>query len=134
VSLHDDPSGTKEPHTRTWVGLEWAGRYLSYGARPFLSLDHHDRSWRCLDRYFFYRGEYVDIVSGQQVRWSQVFQLEDPGEEDPICMQGTVSRGQSSAVSAGGSSAEVSIGPKDCRIEQFIDQQGRVDHCMGKLF
>jgi hypothetical protein len=47
--------------------------------------------------YFFYRDALTDIVSGQQVRWSQVFQLEDPGEEDPVCMQGTDSHGQSSA-------------------------------------
>jgi hypothetical protein len=53
--------------------------------------------------YFFYKGVYADTVSGQQVRWSQVFQLEDPDEEGPICMQGIDSRGQSSAVSAGGS-------------------------------
>jgi hypothetical protein len=70
------------------------GRDLSF------LLDHHDRAWRCLDRYFFYRGVYADTVSGQQVQWSQVFQLEDPGEEDPGCMQGTDSHGQSSAVSA----------------------------------
>jgi hypothetical protein len=89
---------------------------------------------RRLDRYFFYKGVYVDTVSGQQVRWSQVFQLEDPREEDPLCMQGTDSRGQSSGVSVGGSSTEVRMGPRDCRIEQFIDRQGRVDHFRGKLF
>jgi hypothetical protein len=89
--------------------------------RPFLPLDHHDRAWRHLDRYFFYIGVYADIVSGQQVRWSQVFHLEDPREEDPLCMQGTDSHGQSSAVSAGGSLTEVSMGPRDCRIEHFID-------------
>jgi hypothetical protein len=49
-------------------------------------------------------------------------------------MQGIDSRGKSSAVSVGGSSREVSMGPRDCRIEQFIDRQGRVDHCRGKLF
>jgi hypothetical protein len=49
-------------------------------------------------------------------------------------MQGTDSPGQSSVVSAGGSSTMVSMGPRDCRIEQFIDRQGRVDHCRGKLF
>jgi hypothetical protein len=36
-------------------------------------------------------------------------------------MQGTDNRGQSSAVLAGGSSIEVIMGPRDCRIEQFID-------------
>ena len=74
--------------------MEWVGRYLSYGTRPFLPLDHHDRAWRRLDRYFFYIGVYADTVSGQQVRWSQVFQLEDPREEDPVCMQGADSHGQ----------------------------------------
>jgi hypothetical protein len=54
--------------------------------RHFLPLDHHDRAWRRLDRYFFHRGVYADTVSGQQGWWSQVFQLEDPGEEDPLCM------------------------------------------------
>jgi hypothetical protein len=50
-------------------------------------------------------------------------------------MQGTESRGQSRAVSVGGLSTKVnSMGPRDCRIEQFIDRQGRVDHCRGKLF
>jgi hypothetical protein len=49
-------------------------------------------------------------------------------------MQGADSHGQSSAVLAGGSSTEVSMGPRDCRIEKFIDRQGRVDHCKGKLF
>jgi hypothetical protein len=90
--------------------------------RLFLPLDHHDRAWSCLDRYFFYRGVYADTVSRQQVRWSQVFQLEDLDEEDPLCMQGIDSRGQSSAVSTRGSSTEVSMGPRDCRIEQFIDR------------
>jgi hypothetical protein len=89
---------------------------------PFLPLDHHDRVWRCLDRYFFYRGVYADTVSGHQFRWSHVFQLEDLDEEDPLCMQGTNNHGQSSAVSAIGSSTEVSMGPRDCRIEQFIDR------------
>jgi hypothetical protein len=102
--------------------------------RPFLPLDHHDRAWRHLERYFFYRGVYADTVSGQQVWWSQVFHLKDPGKEDPLCMEGTNNHGQSSAVSAGGSSTEVSMGPRDCKIEQFIDRQGRVDHCRGKLF
>jgi hypothetical protein len=60
--------------------------YLSYGARPFFLCDHHDRAWRCLDRYFFYRDAFIGTVSGQQVRWSQVFHLEDPGEEDLECM------------------------------------------------
>jgi hypothetical protein len=49
-------------------------------------------------------------------------------------MQGTDNRGQSSAVSVGGSSTKVSMGPRDCRIKQFIDRQGRVDHCRGMLF
>ena len=65
--------------------------------RPFLPLDHHDRAWRRLDKYL-YRGVYSDTFFGQQVRWSQVFQLEDPGEEDSLCIQGTDSRGKSSAV------------------------------------
>jgi hypothetical protein len=86
VSLHVDPSCTKEPHTTPWFGLEWVCRYLSYGARPFLPLDHHDRVWRYSDRYFLYRGVYADIVSGQQVQLSQVFQLEDLGEEHLVCM------------------------------------------------
>ena len=98
--VHVDLGCTRKPHTPPWFGLEWVCRYLFYGARPFLPLDHYDRAWRCLDRYFFYRDVYTDTVSGQQVQWSQVFQLEDPGEEDPACMQGTGSRGQSSAVSA----------------------------------
>ena len=51
-----------------------------------------------------------------------MFQLEDPEEEDLGCMQGTDSGGQSSAVSVGGSSTGVSMGPRDCRIEQFIDR------------
>ena len=46
-SLHDDPGGAREPHTQPWVGLEWAGRYLSYRERPFLPLDHRDRASRC---------------------------------------------------------------------------------------
>jgi hypothetical protein len=100
VSLHVDPGCTREPHTPPWFGLEWVCRYLSYGAKPLLLLGYHDRAWGCLDRYFFYIGVYADTVSGQQVQWSQVFQLEDPGEEDPACMQGIGSRGQSSAVSA----------------------------------
>jgi hypothetical protein len=25
------------------------------------------------------------------------------------------------------------MGPRDCRIEQFIDRQGRVDHCKGRV-
>jgi hypothetical protein len=41
-----------------------------------------------------------DTVSGQQVWSSQVFQIEDLGEEDSGCIQGAVSHGQSSAVSA----------------------------------
>jgi hypothetical protein len=73
---------------------------LFYGARPFLPLDHYDRAWRCLDRYFFYRDAYADIVSGQKVQWSQVFQFEDPGEEDSGCMQGTDNHGKRNAVSA----------------------------------
>ena len=59
-----------------------------------------DRARRCLDRYFFYRDTFTDTVSRQQVRWSQVFQREDPGEEDLVYMQGADSHGQSSAVSA----------------------------------
>jgi hypothetical protein len=70
--------------------LEWVCGYLSYGARPFLPLDHPNRAWRCLDRYFFYRDTFIDIVSRQQVWWSQVFHLEDPGEEDPVYMQGQI--------------------------------------------
>ena len=50
-----------------------------------------------MDKYLFYRGVFTDTVSGQQVRWSQVFHLEDPGEEGPVCMQGANSRGQSNA-------------------------------------
>lgn len=98
--VHVDPGCTREPHTPPWFGLEWVCRYFFYGARPFLPLDHHDRAWRCLDRYFFYRYAFADTVSRQQVRWSQVFQLEDPGEEDLGCMQEVDSHGQSSAVSA----------------------------------
>ena len=64
--------------------------------RPFLPLDHYDMVWRCLDRYFCYRDAYTDIVYGQQVQWSQVFQFEDPREEDSGCMQGADSHGQSS--------------------------------------
>jgi hypothetical protein len=81
------------PHT---LHLGWFGvglQVLVLWGETFLSCDHHDRAWRCLDRYFFYRGVYADTVSGQQVRWSQVFQLEDPGEEDSLCMQGTDSHG-----------------------------------------
>jgi hypothetical protein len=70
VSLHVDPGCTQEPHTPPWFGLEWVCRYLSYGARPFLLLGYHDRAWGCLDMYFFYIGDYTDIVSGQQVQWS----------------------------------------------------------------
>ena len=68
--------------------------------RPFLSRDHHDRAWRCLDIYLFYRDAFTDAVSRQQVRWSDVFQLEDPGEEDSRCMQGAGSHDHSSVVSA----------------------------------
>jgi hypothetical protein len=50
-----------------------------------------------VDKYFLYRDVFTYIVFGQQVRWSQVFQLEDPGEEGPVCMQGVDSCGQSSA-------------------------------------
>ena len=53
-----------------------------------------------MDKYFFYRGVFTDAVSGQQVQWSQVFQVEDPGEEDPVCMQGADSHGQSSTGTA----------------------------------
>jgi hypothetical protein len=49
-----------------------------------------------VDRYFFYKDVFTDTVYGQQVQWSQVFQLEDPGEEDSRCMQGADSHGQSS--------------------------------------
>jgi hypothetical protein len=50
-----------------------------------------------VDRYFFYRVVLTDIVPGQQVQWSQVFQHEDPGEEDPVCMHRADSHSQSSA-------------------------------------
>jgi hypothetical protein len=96
VSLHE-LGCAREPHTPPGVGLEWAYRDLSDRGRQLFTLDHHDRVWRCLDRYFFYRGVFTDTVSRQQVQWSQVFQLEDPGEEDLGCMQGVDSHGQSSA-------------------------------------
>jgi hypothetical protein len=79
-----------------WVGLEWACRDLFDGARHLFTFGHHDRTWRWLDWYFFYRDVFTDTVSGHQVQWSQVFQLEDPGEEDSGCMQGADSHGQSS--------------------------------------
>ena len=98
--VHVDPGCTKKPHTPPWFGLEWVYRYLFYGARPFLPLDHYDRACRCLDRYSFYRDAYTDTVSGQQVQWSQVFQFEDPREEDSRCMQGADNHGQRSVMSA----------------------------------
>jgi hypothetical protein len=36
-------------------------------------------------------------LSGQQVQLPQVFQLEDPGVEDPACIQGADNHGQSNA-------------------------------------
>ena len=61
---------------------------MSDRARQLVTLDHHDQTWRWVDRYFFYRDSFTDTISGQEVWWSQVFQLEDPGEEDLVCMQG----------------------------------------------
>ena len=72
---------------------------MSYGARHFLPLDHHDRAWRWLGRYYFHRDVLTDASSGQQVQVPQVLQLEDPGLEDPVFIQGAVRHGQHSAVS-----------------------------------
>ena len=96
VSLHDDLGCAREPHTPPGVGLEWACRDLSDRVRQLFTLDHHDRTWRWVDRYFFYRDAFTDTFSGQQVWWSQVFQLEDSREEDLVCMQGADNHGQSS--------------------------------------
>ena len=89
-----------ENHT-LHLGLVWGG---FVGTCPMgRDLSFHliiMRAWRFLDRYFFYRDTFTDTMSRQQVRWSQVFQREDPGEEDPVYMQGADSHGQSSAVSA----------------------------------
>jgi hypothetical protein len=71
---------------------------------------------------------------GSRFGGHRYFILRIPGEEDLYVCRGQISRGQSSAVSTGGLSTEVSMGLRDCRIEQFIDRQGRVDHCRGKLF
>jgi hypothetical protein len=80
-----------------WVGLEWACRDLSDGVRHIFTFGHHDQTWRWLDQYFFYIYVFTDTVSRQHDQWSQVFQLEDPGEEDSGCMQGADNHGQSSA-------------------------------------
>jgi hypothetical protein len=96
VSLHDDPGCAREPHTPPGFVLEWACRDLSDRGRQLFTLDHHHQTWRWVDRYFFYRDVFTDTIFGQQFRWSQVFQIEDPGEEVPVCMQGADSRGQSS--------------------------------------
>jgi hypothetical protein len=63
-------------------------RDLSYGARQFLPLYHHDQAWIWLGRYYFHRDIFTNAVSGQQVQFPQVFQLEDPGVEDPVYIQG----------------------------------------------
>jgi hypothetical protein len=41
VSLHDDLGCAREPPTPLWVGLEWACKDVSYGARQHFTLDHH---------------------------------------------------------------------------------------------
>ena len=79
-----------------WVGLEWACKDLSDGARQLFTLDHHDRTWRWLDKYYFHKDVFTDAVSGQQVQLSQVLQFEDPGVEDPVYRYGAVRHGQSS--------------------------------------
>jgi hypothetical protein len=56
-----------------WVGLEWACRDLSDGMRKLFTFGHDDQTWRWLDWYFFYRDVSTNIVSRQQVQWSQVF-------------------------------------------------------------
>jgi hypothetical protein len=65
VSLHDDLGCAREPHTPLGVSLEWACRDLSDRARQLFTLDHHDRTWRWVDRYFFYRDVFIDTVSRQ---------------------------------------------------------------------
>jgi hypothetical protein len=74
-----------------------------------------------VDRYYFYRDIFIGIVSGHQIQWPQGFQLEDPGVEDPVYIQGAVRQGHHSAVSAWGSLTEVSMGPRDCKVENFTD-------------
>jgi hypothetical protein len=38
-------------------------------------------------RYYFHRGTFTDAASGQQVQFPQVFQHEDPGVGDPVCIR-----------------------------------------------
>jgi hypothetical protein len=62
--FHDDLGCAREPHTSPWVDLEWACRDLSYGARQIFTLDHHDRTWRWLGRYYFHIDVFIDASSG----------------------------------------------------------------------
>jgi hypothetical protein len=40
---------------------------FSDGARKHFTLDHHDRTWGWLDRYYVHKDVFTDIVSRQQV-------------------------------------------------------------------
>jgi hypothetical protein len=59
VLLNGDPGCAREPHRPPWVDLEWACRDLSNGARQIFTLNHHDREWRWLDTYYFYRDIFI---------------------------------------------------------------------------
>ena len=69
-------------------GLVWSGPAGTCPMEPgsFFTLDHHDQTWRWLGRYYFHRDVFTDAASGQQVQFPQVFHLEDPGVEDPVCI------------------------------------------------
>jgi hypothetical protein len=56
---------SREPHMPPWVGLEWAYRDLSDGARKLFTFGHDDQMWRWLDWYLFYRDVFTDTVSRQ---------------------------------------------------------------------
>jgi len=47
-----------------WVGLVWAYRDLSDGARHLFIFGHHDWTWRWLDGYFFHKVVFTDTASG----------------------------------------------------------------------
>jgi hypothetical protein len=63
VSLRDDPSCAREPHTPPRVILEWVCRDFSDRARQLFTIDHHDQTWRWVDKYFFYRYVFIDTIS-----------------------------------------------------------------------
>jgi hypothetical protein len=63
VSLHDDPGCAQVPHTPPRVSLEWAYKDLSDRESHIFTLDHHDQTWRWVDRYLFYIDVFTDTES-----------------------------------------------------------------------